>query len=403
MTLWLTIIGIGDDGIEGLPPQSMHLLRKSGAVLTSKRVLNSADLPGVEILFWEDGYSEAMAWLMSRRGQAATVLASGDPMFFGIGSTLAAKLEPGEFDVLPSPSAFSLAASRLKWPLQDVACISLHGRPVEHLIRHLAPRARILALTSSGKTIADAASVLTQAGFGRSIVTVLEHLGGPEERVLSVSTQEVESKTFSDLNILSVECDPDPDTENVGSAPGLPDTSFEHDGQLTKREIRAAALAALRPYPDALLWDIGAGCGSIAVEWMRAARGARAIAIEENAERVKMICCNAKALGVPDLEILEDKAPEALRNLPQPDAVFIGGGISDAGVFETAFAALRRGGILVANAVTVEGETRLIELAKKHHGALSRIAVARAQPVGEFLAFKPFMPVTMLTIRKARI
>jgi precorrin-6B C5,15-methyltransferase / cobalt-precorrin-6B C5,C15-methyltransferase len=400
VTAWLTIIGIGDDGIDNLPPRSSGVLKSAKFVLGSKRIVSSERLPGAQIVFWEEGYAGAMDWLLARRGEETVVLASGDPMHFGIGSTLAAKLEPDEYEIIPAQSAFSLAAARLKWALQDVTCVSLHGRPVESLMRHLAPRARVLALTSSGQTVQQAARVLAGAGHGGSALKVLEHLGGPNERILSLKPDDAERETFSDLNVLAIECETTPLTQTLGHVPGLPDSAFVHDGQLTKREVRAATLAALRPYPGALLWDIGAGCGSVGIEWMRAAQGARAIGVEDNAERLAMISANSKALGVRELQIVAGHAPAALSGLPSPDAVFIGGGISDADVFERAFEALRHGGILVANAVTVEGEARVITLAKAHGGELSRIAVSRAAPVGEFLAFKPLMPVTMLTIRK---
>jgi precorrin-6B C5,15-methyltransferase / cobalt-precorrin-6B C5,C15-methyltransferase len=400
VTGWLTIIGIGDDGIENLPPKSLAVLRSAGAILGSKRVLSSVDFPDAQMVFWEDGYPDALSWLMARRGQMTAVLASGDPMYFGIGSTLAAKLEPDEYKIIPSQSAFSLAAARLKWPLQDVACISLHGRPIESLVRHLAPSVRILALTSSGRTVQEAAKSLNAAGYGNSALTVLEHLGGSNERIVSFFTKAAECEKFSDLNVLAIECEANPNSAALCSSPGLPDDAFIHDGQLTKREVRAATVAALRPYCGALLWDIGAGCGSVGIEWMRAARGARAIAIEENADRIAMITSNSKTLGVPELRVVEGRAPLALADLPVPDAIFIGGGISIPELFDLAFKALREGGVLAANSVTVEGEARLIAFAKAHGGELSRLAVSRAAPVGEFISFKPMMPVTMLTIRK---
>ncbi len=298
--------------------------------------------------------------------------------------------------------AFSLAASRLKWPLQTVACISLHGRPVAALSRYLAPRVRILALTSLGQTVAEAAALLVSSGYGRSRMTVLEHMGGPKERLVELLPLEVSGQSFADLNTLAIECDSAPSTNFLGSSPGLPDDAFQQDGQLTKREVRAATLSQLQPFPGAVLWDVGAGCGSIAIEWMRAAPAAKAIAIEENPARIAMIETNATALGVPELRIVKGQAPAALSGLPEPDAVFIGGGITDAGVFDAAFTALKPGGILVANAVTIEGEARLLELARRHKGGLSRIAVSRAEPVGNYTAFKPMMPVTTLTIRKTR-
>jgi precorrin-6B C5,15-methyltransferase / cobalt-precorrin-6B C5,C15-methyltransferase len=401
MTAWLTIIGVGDDGLAELNAHSLARAKAASVLFGSRRLLKEADFPEAELHFWEDGYDATLASLMARRGLPTVLLATGDPMHFGIGATLAARLTADEFECFPAPSSFSLAASRLRWPLQETACISLHGRSVDQLARHLAPRAKILALTSLGKTITEAAAVLTRCGYGRSKVTVLEHLGGAKERIAGVATDEAGEQTFADLNILAIECDAFPDAVLTG--PGLPDSAFEHDGQLTKREVRAATLSALQPFPGALLWDIGAGCGSVGIEWMRAGLGARAVAIEENDARLAMVEINAKMLGVPGLKIVQGTAPDALKNLPEPDAVFIGGGITDSGVFEAAFEALRANGILAANAVTVQGEARLIELAGMHGGALSRIAVSRAEPVGGFTAFKPMMPVTMLTIRKARL
>jgi precorrin-6B C5,15-methyltransferase / cobalt-precorrin-6B C5,C15-methyltransferase len=402
MTAWLTIIGVGDDGLAGLNAHSLARAKAASVLFGSRRLLKKADFPEAQLHFWEDGYDQSLAALMARRGLPTVLIATGDPMHFGIGATLSAKLSSDEHESIPGPSAFSLAAARLKWPLQETECISLHGRSVDLLARHLAPRARILALTSSGKTVAEAAALLTERGYGRSRLTVLEHMGGGGERIVQASALEAGSQSFADLNTLAIECEPYPQQIYFGAAPGLPDDAFEHDGQLTKREVRAATLCALQPFPGALLWDIGAGCGSVGIEWMRAARGARAVAVEENDARLAMIEANAKALGVPELKIVKGAAPDCLRGLPAPDAVFIGGGITDARLFEGAFDALIPNGMLVANAVTVQGEARLIELAGKHGGALSRMAVSRAEPVGGFTAFKPMMPVTMLTLRKAR-
>ena len=400
MTVWLTIIGVGDDGLEGLSASSLVMVQSAAIVFASERIASKADVPNAELFVWETGYDETLAALLKRRGSPVIVLATGDPMHFGIGATLSKFIKPAEMTVIPHNSAFSLAAARLGWPLQDAACISLHGRPVANLARHLAPRARILALTSSGKTVSEAAALLTECGYGRSRLTVLEHMGGAKEARHTFAAQEAAARSFADLNTLAIECETYPVTTHFSTIPGLPDDAFHHDGQLTKREVRAATLARLMPYPNAVLWDIGAGCGSIGIEWMRAARGAKAIAIEENAGRLAIIETNAGKLGVPDLKIVQGSAPGALAGLPEPDAVFVGGGVTDAGVFEAAFAAMRQGGVLVANAVTVEGEARLVELARLHNGALSRIAVSRAEPVGSFMAFKPLMPVTTLTIRK---
>jgi precorrin-6B C5,15-methyltransferase / cobalt-precorrin-6B C5,C15-methyltransferase len=398
MTAWLTIIGVGDDGLAGLSAASLATARKANTVFASGRVVARDDLPGATLYFWEQGYEKTLASLMARRGLPTLLLATGDPMHFGVGATLAAQLSAHEYECFPAPSSFSLAASRMRWPMQETACISLHGRSVDQLARHLAPRSRILALTSSGTTIAEAAAVLTRCGYGRSKMTVLEHLGGTKERIAGVTVEEAGAQAFADLNILAIECDAFPDT--VLTCIGLPDSAFEHDGQLTKREVRAATLAALQPFPGALLWDIGAGCGSISVEWMRAARGAKALAVEDMPMRRAMIEANARKLGVPELTLVKGRAPAALKGLDAPDAVFIGGGITRPGMFDTAFDALKTGGVLVANSVTVEGEAKLLALAPLHRGTLSRISVSRAEPVGGFLAFRPMMQVTQLIIRK---
>ncbi len=402
MNPWLTIIGVGDDGLAGLNAANLAMVNSATTIFGSIRIVSQQNFPGVAVHNWEDGYEATLAKLMARRGQPTVLLATGDPMHFGIGATLSEKLSTNEIASIPNLSAFSLAASRLKWPLQTVACISLHGRPVAALSRYLAPRVRILALTSLGQTVAEAAALLVSSGYGRSRMTVLEHMGGPKERLVELLPLEVSGQSFADLNTLAIECDSAPSTNFLGSSPGLPDDAFQHDGQLTKREVRAATLSQLQPFPGAVLWDVGAGCGSIAIEWMRAAPAAKAIAIEENPARIAMIEANATALGVPELRIVKGQAPAALSGLSEPDAVFIGGGITDAGVFDAAFTALKPGGILVANAVTIEGEARLLELARRHKGGLSRIAVSRAEPVGNYTAFKPMMPVTTLTIRKTR-
>ena len=400
MTAWLTIVGVGDDGLAGLGAAGLARVKAANVIFGSKRLLKKAELPGAALHFWEDGFDATLSALIARRGLPTLLVATGDPMNFGIGATLAAKLPVNEFESFPAPSAFSLAASRLRWPLADTACISLHGRSANQLARHLAPRARILALTSSGETVPQAAAILARAGYGRSKMTVLEHLGGADERITSLMPSEAAAQTFADLNTLAIECEPFPDAAFTGTGTGLPDSAYEHDGQLTKREVRAATLAALQPFPGALLWDIGAGCGSISIEFMRAARGARALAIEDMPARRAMIEANASRLGVPELTLVKGRAPAALKGLETPDAVFIGGGLTREGVFDAAFGALKPGGILVANSVTVQGEAKLLALAPLHRGTLSRISVSRAEPVGSFLAFKPMLQVTQLIIRK---
>jgi precorrin-6Y C5,15-methyltransferase (decarboxylating) len=401
---WLTIIGIGDNGLESLTPEAQAVVWQAETLVIGERldaVIDGASLPGLKrILTWGAGFRETLAQILKLRGTPVTVLATGDPMHFGIGATLRRYVAAEEMMVLPSPSAFSLAAARLGWPLQSVTQISLHGRPLAFLNRHIMPRARILALTSDASTVQAAAVLLAERGFGASVLHVLEHMGSHRERILRMTALEMAETcpAMSDFNTLAIDCAEDGPL--LAPVPGLPDEAFRHDGQLTKREIRAATLAQLAPFPNALLWDVGAGCGSIAIEWMRAGTGTKAIAIEPKPERVAMIRANAEILGVPDLEIVEGHAPEALTGLKRPDVIFIGGGITGEGLFDTCWAALGVGGLLVANAVTIEGEARLAELRGQHGGELVRIQVSRAAPVGRFCGWKSLMPVTMWTVVK---
>ncbi|WP_420410212.1 precorrin-6y C5,15-methyltransferase (decarboxylating) subunit CbiE [Hoeflea sp.] len=399
---WLTLIGIGDNGLDSLTPPARALFEKARTIIAPARVLERTDCGDREVIAWTFGVQETIDLLMARRGTPVTILATGDPMHFGIGATMMSRIDASEIRVIPSPSAFSLAAARLGWALQNVAQISLHGRSVHGLAAALQPGARIIALTSNGRTVLEAAGILAARGFEDSEMTVLEHMGGPAERVRRITAAEVvkERPEFSDFNTLAVDCVAAPKTQLLPAVPGLPDEAFEHDGQMTKREIRAATLARLGPLPGALLWDIGAGCGSVGIEWMRAVRFARAIAIEPVEARRKMIAHNADTLGTPSIEVVSGKAPEVLEGLEAPDAVFIGGGVSTAGVFEAAWAALKAGGRLVANAVTVESEARLFALQSAHGGELARFQVSRAEPVGRYLGWKPLMPVTIWSVTK---
>lgn len=399
---WLTIIGIGDSGLDSLTPPARALFEAAHTIIAPERVLARIDCGARETIPWTFGIKETIAFVMARRGTPVTILATGDPMFYGVGATLMRSLDKAEMRVIPSPSAFSLAASRLGWALQDVAMISLHGRSVHGLASHVQPGARILALTSAGRTVIDAAQILSSRGYGRSEMHVLEHIGGPEERIKTLRADRIaaDKPGFADFNTLAIDCMAEPGAVLLPAIPGLPDEAFEHDGQLTKREVRAVTLARLGPVPGGLLWDVGAGCGSIGIEWIRAARGARAIAIEPQETRRTMTAHNAIVLGAPGLDIVVGSAPAALASLDMPDAVFIGGGISHDGVFEASWEALKPMGRLVANAVTVEGEARLFALQSVHGGELVRMQVSRAEPVGRYLGWKPLMPVTIWSVTK---
>lgn len=394
MSAWLTIIGIGDDGLDNLPPASRALLDEAEVVFGSKRILDHADLKKTEAIAWTPPLENALAELMGKKGRNVVVLATGDPMLHGIGATLTRHMPPEEMIVVPAPSAFSLAAARLKWPLQEIDCLSLHAHPVSLLHPYVQPGTRLIALTGSGETVNEVAELLSARGYEKSILTVLEHMDGADERIVTKTAAECKEENFADFNTLAIECIASPGAKNFPRVPGLPDDAFVNDGQLTKREVRAITLAALGPTPGALLWDIGAGCGSVAIEWMRAAREAHAIAFEANEDRIKMIAQNAVALGVPDLEIIPGNAEQTLKGNETPDAVFIGGAVTSEAVFSAAWQALKPGGHMVANAVTLEGETVLAMRHENHGGELIRIDISRAGIVGSRRAMRPRMAVT---------
>lgn len=390
---WLSIVGIGEDGIEGLSATARGLISDAETVFGGARHLAlAAPLIRGEAKPWPSPFS--VEPVLAERGRRTCVLASGDPFHYGVGSTLAAHVSPEETLVVPAPSAFSLAAARLGWALPEVALISLHGRTLDRIRPHLHPGARVLALTSDGEGPAALARLLNETGFGASQLTVLEALGGAQERVRSTTAAKFDLGAIADLNIVAVEVVAAPGARIISYAPGLPDSLYEHDGQITKREIRAVTLSSLMPLRGERLWDIGAGSGSVAIEWMLAHPSMRAIAIEARVDRAARIRRNAAALGVPELEAIEGTAPEALAGLPTPDVVFVGGGASAHGVLDAAIAALRPGGRLVVNAVTLETEAELIARHARLGGTLTRIAITRAEQLGGKTGWHPSRPVT---------
>jgi precorrin-6Y C5,15-methyltransferase (decarboxylating) len=392
---WLTLIGIGEDGPAGLGDEAKRLIASAPVVFGGARHIELMQpLITGEAHTWLSPFEKSVEAVLARRGMPTVVLASGDPFFYGVGATLSRHIPASEMSVIPAPSSFSLAASRLGWPLQDVTVLSLHGRPIDLIRPHLHPGRRILALTSDGKGPVDLAALLLAMGFGQSTLTVLEALGGPHEKVSQQKAADFAPVDINDLNICGIEVKADANARILPVSAGLADELFEHDGQITKREIRAMTLSALTPRRGELLWDIGAGSGSIGIEWMLADPSLRAIAIEASGERVARIRRNAGAFGVPGLTIIEGEAPGALAGLPTPDGIFIGGGGSDAGVLDAAISRLRRGGRLVANAVTTEMEAVLLAEHARRGGSLTRIDIARAAPVGRMTGWRPAMPVT---------
>jgi precorrin-6Y C5,15-methyltransferase (decarboxylating) len=397
---WLSIIGIGEDGFEALSPAARRLLAQASLIVGGKRHLALAgDLPGRK-LTWPSPPEGAFPDILNRRGQPVCVLASGDPFFYGIGSHLMGCVAAEEMVCLPSTSAFSLAAARLGWPLQDCALLSLHGRPLERVVPHLQPSRRILALSWDGTTPGRLAKLLTERGMGRSTMTICENMGGPRERLRRWLASEFAQHDVDPLNTIAVEIHADSNARVVPRAAGLPDDWFEHDGQITRREIRAITLAALAPRQGERLWDIGAGSGSVSIEWMLRDGSNSAIAIERDKERAARIARNATALGVPDLAIVEASAPAALQGLPRPDAIFVGGGATVKGLLDVAWAALAPGGRLVVNAVTIETQAELTRRFTALGGELVSINIARADPVGGFHGWRPNMPVVQWSIAK---
>jgi precorrin-6Y C5,15-methyltransferase (decarboxylating) len=395
---WLTIIGIGENGLAGLGDEAKRALASASVVFGGKRHIALAEtaITG-ESRHWLSPFERSVEEVVVLRGRAVVVLASGDPFFFGVGVTLGRRIGRDEMRVIPVPSAFSLAASRMGWALQDTVTVSLHGRPLDLIRPHLQPGSRVIALTSDENGPEALARLLTEEGFGASRLTVLEALGGERERVTSAVASGFAISGIDPLNVCAIEVHAGENARVLTLASGLDDGLFEHDGQITKREIRAVTLSALAPRRGELLWDIGGGSGSISIEWMLCDPAMRAIAIEALPERAARISRNAARFGVPDLRVVEGAAPAALDGLPTPDAIFIGGGGSEQGVMEAALSALRLGGRLVANAVTTEMEVVLLACQAKLGGSLTRIEIARASPVGSMTGWKPAMPVTQWT------
>lgn len=442
MTAWLHIVGVGEGGVGELPAPTRLLVSFAEAVIGPQRFLqglepiidshphpelsspdqvkqrsleavaralldDGEDEPGVTdigdgrvLIEWQPPVDNMVRQVLALRGKPTVVLASGDPMWFGIGATLAPQLDPEEFVVHPLASSFQLAAARLHWPLQHVATLSLHARPAETIHPHILPGNRVLALTSDAGTAQQVAELLVARGYGQSLLTVLENLGGPEERITGTVAELFDARTIGDFYVLGVDCVADQSAPLLPPVPGLPDEAFVSDGQLTKREVRAATLARLAPYPGALLWDVGAGCGSVAIEWMRAARDAAAIAFEREGERLQMIAVNAAALGTPGLRIENGEAPGSLAGMPAPDAIFLGGAVADDQLFRSCWEALKPGGRLVANAVTLDGVAALYRRQAWLGGELVRYDVSVLDQVGAQSVLRPRMAVTQWAVVK---
>lgn len=387
---WLTIIGLGEDGFDGLPPAHRAALEVAEVVAGSVRHL--ALLPPLrgERLEWPVPFADGIPRLLALRGRRVAMLASGDPFCFGAGSSVTRYLEPGEWQALPAPSTFGLAAARLGWSLEQTACLGLHAAPLARLRPHLCGGARLLVLLRDGAAVASLARYLVDLGFGDTTLTVLEALGGPRER-----RRELRAAAYDLHDVVhpvAVALQVAGDAEALPCSSGLPDAFFAHDGQITKQRVRALTLSALAPRAGERLWDIGAGAGSVAIEWLLAHPRCEAVAIEADPDRAVRLRHNADRLGVDRLVLVTGSAPAALVGLPTPEAVFVGGGLCEA-MLDALWQILPRGCRVVANAVTLESEALLAHWHARAGGSLSRIELAEARPLGSRCGWVASYPI----------
>ncbi|MER7764881.1 precorrin-6y C5,15-methyltransferase (decarboxylating) subunit CbiE [Streptomyces sp. NPDC097619] len=400
------VVGIGADGWAGLAPAAREALARAEVLIGGGRQLDLlpvADCPGLRV-GWPSPLRPAVPKLLAEHaGRRIAVLASGDPMFYGIGRALSEELGPAALRIFPHPSSVSYACARLGWPAEDTEVITLVGRPAARLAAALHHGRRILVLSAGADTPAAVARLLTDRGYGPSRLTVLEQLGSEQEDTRTGTAADWDHPAGDRLNLVAVDCLRDPAAPRLGAVPGLPDSAYEHDGQLTKRHVRAVTLAALAPAPGELLWDVGGGSGSIAIEWMRTHPSCRAVTVERDPVRAERIARNADRLGVPGLRIVTGAAPAGLAGLPAPDAVFIGGGLTAPGLLDACWEALPPGGRLVANTVTLESEAQLAARHRVHGGELVKLAVSHAVPVGGFTGWRQAMPITQWSVTKSHV
>ena len=395
---WLHIVGIGEDGMDGLTPATRAVVEAADVIVGGDRHHTLSANPTAERIAWPSPFDAMITTLESLKNRRAVVLVTGDPLWFSVGARIGRAIPADQLVYHPQLSAFQLASARMGWSLADVETLTVHGRPVEQMIAFIQPDQKLIVLTTGAGTPSQIAKFLTDRGFGNSQMTVLAAMGGEREERFD-GTAEGWAHDVPAFNTLCIDCVAAPNAALLPRVPGLADSLFVSDGTMTKQEVRAATVAKLMPMRGALLWDIGTGCGSVAIEWIRAARYARAIGIEPRADRRDMAAQNALALGAPKLELVDGTVPYALTGLDAPDAVFIGGGLSRE-TFEAAWSALRPLGRLVANAVTLESEATLIELHKTRGGDLVKIQTHRAEPIGGLTGWRPAMPVTQWSLIK---
>ncbi|WP_052514390.1 bifunctional cobalt-precorrin-7 (C(5))-methyltransferase/cobalt-precorrin-6B (C(15))-methyltransferase [Bosea sp. LC85] len=397
---WLCLVGLGEDGRAGLSQDALAALEGAELVYGGARHIALIGPVSGEAAPWPQPFRNALPLILSQRGRKVCVLASGDPFHYGIGASLAKALGPDEMRIYPQLSSFALACNRLRWSQEECGRVSLHGRALERIIPYLQPGRRVLALSWDGSTPGKLAELMSARGFGASRLVVLEALGGPRERIRECKAQAFDLGTVDPLNLIALDLVAEPEARILPLASGLDDDWFEHDGQITKADIRAITLSALRPRAGELLWDVGAGSGSVGLEWCLRNPGNQTIAFEARPERAARIARNGSALGALRIEVAIGTAPASLAGRPAPDAIFIGGGITEPGVFEAAWSALKPGGRLVANVVTLEGEARLAALYATHGGTLRRIGLSHLDAVGNMHGWRAAMPVTQWRVVK---
>jgi len=404
----ITVVGIGEDSLDGLALTARNAIEGADVLVGGDRHLSKVPDSTQDRLTWENGFDAAFDEIDKRGGQRIVILASGDPMNLGVGVNVVRRFGADAVTILPAPGAFSLAAARMGWPLAETECLTVHGRALEAINLYLVPGRRLLVLSWDGSTPAKLAALLAARGFGQSQMTVLANMGGEEARH-EASAENWSLDAVADLNTIAIECTADADADTVAGAdtgawsrvPGLPDDAYQHDGQITKREVRAVTLSRLSPLPGQVLWDVGAGSCAIGIEWLRAEPNSKVFAVERDTVRIANIIVNAANLGVPKLTIIEGEAPDALSGIEmKPDAVFLGGGVSVPGLLEICWQALNPGGRLVANAVTVKAEQALLSFQNEFGGDLVRLAVSRTAPVGSHSSFQPLKQVTQLAVFK---
>jgi precorrin-6Y C5,15-methyltransferase (decarboxylating) len=399
---WLSIVGIGEDGWDGLSKAAREAVAAADRIYGGARHLAFVPPGEAELCAWKSPISQSVDEIVLEhhsRG-AVVVFASGDPMLHGIGPLLTRRLDAAEYRVIPQVSAFSLACARLGWPIAETMLLSLVHEPVETVARSLFPSQRLIVYSRDRSSPDALVHLLREHGYGRSRVTVFERVGGSAEKRSDAIASEWSPCEFADLNLVAIDCAVAPGAQSLSLVPGLPDDAFDSDGQLTKREVRAATLARLAPLPGQLLWDVGAGTGTIGIEWMRVHRSCRCIAFEQKEDRAARIRLNANRLGTPGLQVVLGSAPSTFEGQQQPDAIFLGGGVSAPGLLEACWERLRAGGRLVANTVTVAGEASLAAWQAEHGGELVRVAVSRAAYIGDMLAWRPLSPITQLAAVK---